>query len=123
IPKYDGDFGSPNFFSSLTAAALERKVALLTEHFPSQATKPWFTPDLFKGVARIRGMECTAPEGFAEGFYGRKARFRPRFCPTRDGRRWRPSTTRLGCVHDRPSTVRSSWSQRTRGSPAAPIWN
>src|SRR5256886_2207118 len=74
IPKYDGDFGSPNFFASLTASALERKIALLTEHFPSQATKPWFTPDLFKGVARVRGMECTAPEGYAEGFYGRKAR-------------------------------------------------
>src|SRR4029077_2191262 len=51
IPKYDGDLGSPNFFVQLTAATLERKMALLTEHFPSQATKPWFTPDLFKGVA------------------------------------------------------------------------
>jgi LmbE family N-acetylglucosaminyl deacetylase len=75
IPKYDGDFGSPNFFASLTASALERKIALLAKHFPSQAAKPWFTPDLFKGVARVRGMECIAPEGFAEGFYGRKARF------------------------------------------------
>jgi hypothetical protein len=44
-------------------------------HFPSQAAKPWFTAELFQAVARIRGMECTAPEGFAEGFYGRKARF------------------------------------------------
>ena len=75
IPKYDGDFGSPNFFASLTASALERKVGLLTKHFPSQAAKPWFTPDLFKAVARIRGMECAAPESVAEGFYCRKARF------------------------------------------------
>jgi LmbE family N-acetylglucosaminyl deacetylase len=75
IPKYDGDFGSPNFFASLPAATLERKIALLTTHFPSQAAKPWFTPDLFKGVARIRGMECAAPESLAEAFYGRKARF------------------------------------------------
>jgi LmbE family N-acetylglucosaminyl deacetylase len=75
IPKYDGDFGTPNFFASLTASALDRKVDLLNRHFPSQTAKPWFTADLFKAVARIRGMECTAPEGFAEGFYGRKARF------------------------------------------------
>ena len=75
IPKYDGDFGSPNFFASLTASALERKVGLLAKHFPSQAAKPWFTPDLFKAVARIRGMECAAPESVAEGFYCRKARF------------------------------------------------
>lgn len=75
IPKYDGDFGSPNLFASLPVSALDRKVELLLRHFPSQATKPWFAPDLFRAVARIRGMECAAPEGFAEAFYARKARF------------------------------------------------
>ncbi|HYR93994.1 MAG TPA: PIG-L deacetylase family protein [Methylomirabilota bacterium] len=75
IPKYDGDFGSPNFFASLATSTLDRKIALVLKHFPSQAAKPWFTADLFRAVARIRGMECTAPQGFAEGFYGRKARF------------------------------------------------
>jgi LmbE family N-acetylglucosaminyl deacetylase len=75
IPKYDGDFGSPNFFSALPAAALDCKIELLGRHFPSQVTKPWFTADLFRAVARIRGMECAAPGGFAEGFYVRKARF------------------------------------------------
>jgi len=73
IPKYDGDFGVPNLFSPLSAATLERKVALLLEHFPSQATKHWFKGDLLRAVARIRGMECVAPEGFAEAFYCRKA--------------------------------------------------
>jgi|SRR2546425_1725683 len=75
IPKYDGDFGSPNFFAVLSRSTLDRKIALLMKHFPSQARKPWFTADLFQAVARIRGMECTAPEGLAEAFYGRKARF------------------------------------------------
>jgi LmbE family N-acetylglucosaminyl deacetylase len=75
VPKYDGDFGSPNFFAVLPTSTLDRKIGLLTKHFPSQAAKPWFTPDLFRAVARIRGMECAAPEGFAEGFYARKARF------------------------------------------------
>ncbi len=75
IPKYDGDFGSPNFFSALPAAIVDRKIALILEHFPSQANKHWFTADLLRAVARIRGMECIAPGGFAEGFYCRKAAF------------------------------------------------
>ena len=75
IPKFDGDFGSPNFFSALPAATLERKIALLIRHFQSQAGRQWFTPDLFRAVARIRGMECAAPEALAEAFYCRKAVF------------------------------------------------
>jgi len=75
IPKFDGDFGSPNFFAPLPAAVLERKVELILKAFPTQAGKPWFTPDLFRGVARVRGMECNAPEGLAEAFYCRKAAF------------------------------------------------
>jgi LmbE family N-acetylglucosaminyl deacetylase len=75
IPKYDGDFGSPNFFSPLPASLLERKIDLVMKAFPTQAGKPWFTPELFRGVARVRGMECVAPEGLAEAFYCRKATF------------------------------------------------
>src|SRR5712692_1410844 len=75
IPKYDGDFGSPNFFASLPPPTLDHKIGLIMKHFVSQAAKPWFTADVFRAVARIRGMESAAPEGFAEGFYGRKARF------------------------------------------------
>jgi LmbE family N-acetylglucosaminyl deacetylase len=75
IPKYDGDFGSPNFFAALPRATVDRKVALLLEHFATQVGKPWFTDDLFRAVARIRGMESVAPEGFAEAFYCRKAVF------------------------------------------------
>jgi len=75
IPKYDGDFGAPNFFSALPASALERKISLLLRHFATQAGRQWFTPDLFRAVARIRGMECAAPEALAEAFYCRKAVF------------------------------------------------
>ncbi len=75
IPKYDGDFGSPNLFARLTPATLDRKIALLAEHFRSQASKPWFTADLFRAVARVRGMEAAAEEGLAEAFYCRKACF------------------------------------------------
>jgi LmbE family N-acetylglucosaminyl deacetylase len=75
IPKYDGDLGVPNFFSPLPAATVEKKIGLLLEQFPSQSGKPWFTADLFRGLARIRGMECVASEGLAEAFYCRKAVF------------------------------------------------
>jgi LmbE family N-acetylglucosaminyl deacetylase len=75
VPKWDGDLGSPNVFSALPAATLERKIDLLMKAFPSQANKPWFTPDLFRALPRIRGMECVAPERLAEAFYCRKAMF------------------------------------------------
>ena len=75
IPKFDGDLGSPNFFSALSRATLQRKVDLLLHHFASQAGKQWFTADLFQAMARIRGMECVAPESVAEAFYCRKAVF------------------------------------------------
>jgi LmbE family N-acetylglucosaminyl deacetylase len=75
IPKYDGDFGSPNVFSPLPRAILERKIDLLFEHYRSQAGRQWFTRDLLQAVARIRGMECVAPEQVAEAFYARKMTF------------------------------------------------
>jgi len=75
IPKYDGDFGSPNFFCPLPAAIVETKIDLVLKSFPSQSSKAWFTPDLFRGVARLRGMECNAAERYAEAFYCRKLVF------------------------------------------------
>ena len=75
IPKFDGDLGSPNFFSPLSRATLQRKIDLVLQHFATQAGKQWFTADLFQAMARIRGMECVAPESLAEAFYCRKAVF------------------------------------------------
>jgi LmbE family N-acetylglucosaminyl deacetylase len=73
IPKYDGDFGAPSLFVPLPEATVERKIALVLEHFASQAGKHWLTADLLRAVTRIRGMECAAPERHAEAFYCRKA--------------------------------------------------
>jgi LmbE family N-acetylglucosaminyl deacetylase len=75
IPKYDGDLGSPNLFAPLPRSVLERKIELILKHFPTQAKKHWFSDDLLRAMARIRGMECAAPERFAEAFYGRKLVF------------------------------------------------
>ena len=72
IPKYDGDLGRPNTFVHLSTAVAERKIAHLLKHFPSQSGKQWFTPELFRSLLRIRGMESNAPSGLAEAFHARK---------------------------------------------------
>ncbi len=74
IPKWDGDLGRPNLYVPLTAAALERKIELLHAHFGTQRSKQWFDAETFRGLARLRGMECRAPERYAEAFVARKAR-------------------------------------------------
>jgi LmbE family N-acetylglucosaminyl deacetylase len=72
IPKYDGDFGVPNFFVPVSEAHCRRKAQLLRKHFKSQANKHWFTEELFLATPRIRGMECDSPTRYAEAFYSRK---------------------------------------------------
>jgi LmbE family N-acetylglucosaminyl deacetylase len=72
IPKWDGDFGQPNLYVPISEASLRRKVDLLMLHFGSQRSKQWFDSETFFGLARIRGMECRAPERYAEAFFSRK---------------------------------------------------
>lgn len=75
IPKYEGDLGTPNVFTPVPRSIADRKVELLMHHFGSQVSRPWFRPDTFHGLMSIRGVECHAPEGRAEGFYARKIVF------------------------------------------------
>ena len=77
IPKFDGDLGIPNAFFALTRAEMRRKCDILLECFPSQLPRQWFTRDTFEAIARLRGIECNAPEGYAEAFYSRKLRICP----------------------------------------------
>jgi LmbE family N-acetylglucosaminyl deacetylase len=70
IPKYDGDFGSPNFFVPLDAPVVDRKIRHLLQHFPSQRDKHWFDEETFRGILRLRGLE--AGTRYAEGFFCRK---------------------------------------------------
>ena len=72
VPKWDGDLGQPNVYVPVGARELERKIELLDTHFGSQRAKDWFDPEVFRGLARLRGMECRAPEGYAEAFFARK---------------------------------------------------
>src|ERR1700733_6081442 len=72
IPKWDGDAGRPNIYLPASKAVMERKTKLLQHQFGSQRSKDWFDREIFMGLARLRGMECRAPEGFAEAFHARK---------------------------------------------------
>jgi LmbE family N-acetylglucosaminyl deacetylase len=72
IPKWDGDLGQPNLYIPISAEVLRRKIELLNMHFGSQRSKHWFDSELFLGLARLRGMECRAPESYAEAFFARK---------------------------------------------------
>ena len=74
IPKFDGDFGVPNIFVALSKEHLRRKIDVLLECFPSQLQRAWFARETFEAIARLRGIECNAPDGYAEAFYGRKLR-------------------------------------------------
>jgi LmbE family N-acetylglucosaminyl deacetylase len=72
IPKYDGDLGNPSVFVPLTKEMCDKKVDYLMSAFQSQHSKRWFEPETFRSLMRLRGMECNAPSGYAEAFYGRK---------------------------------------------------
>lgn len=73
IPKWDGDLGRPNAYMPLSRAVMERKAELLARHFATQRSKDWFDAETFRGLARLRGMECRAAERYAEAFTLRKA--------------------------------------------------
>lgn len=72
IPKFDGGMGSPSVFVPLTRVQVQRKVRLLMGVYGTQRSKRWFTEETFSGLMRLRGIECNAPAGYAEAFYGRK---------------------------------------------------
>lgn len=68
IPKSGGDLGAgrPAAHVVLDDDAMTRKCALLHSAFPSQVHRPWFDDEVFRGLARLRGIECGAR--WAEAF-------------------------------------------------------
>ena len=72
VPKYDGDMGQPSFFVPLPAELCHTKVRYIMNVFQSQVTKHWFREDTFLSLMRLRGIECNAPNGYAEAFYCHK---------------------------------------------------
>jgi LmbE family N-acetylglucosaminyl deacetylase len=72
IPKFDGDFGSPNLFVCLDDAHVAAKCSTIMNVFLSQTEKHWLTEELLRSVLRIRGMEAGGTTRYAEAFYIRK---------------------------------------------------
>jgi LmbE family N-acetylglucosaminyl deacetylase len=72
IPKWDGDTGAPNAFVFIGESVARQKVDLVMRHFGTQRGKDWFDPETFLGLMRLRGMECRAPERYAEAFFVHK---------------------------------------------------
>ena len=72
IPKWDGDIGRPNVYVPLRGVWWSEKLDLLGGHFDTQRGKDWYDTEVFRGLMRIRGMECRAPSGYAEAFVARK---------------------------------------------------
>jgi LmbE family N-acetylglucosaminyl deacetylase len=72
IVKYDGDLGAPNMFVHLDAAVCRAKVDNLLQCFDSQRARAWFSEDTFYAMLRLRGVESSAPDKYAEAFYCRK---------------------------------------------------
>jgi len=70
VPKWDGDLTTPNVYVPLSDELATQKAELLMEHFGSQRSKHWFDLETFRGLMRLRGIECNAK--YAEGFHVRK---------------------------------------------------
>lgn len=66
ILKWESDLPAANAYLPLTAAELDAKLALLRECYPSQADHDWYDAEAFRGLARVRGVQCHAP--YAEAF-------------------------------------------------------
>ncbi len=72
IPKYDGDLGQPNLFVPLSESLCRKKIQYILDVFKTQRVKDWLTEDTLQAILRLRGVECHAPQKWAEAFYCRK---------------------------------------------------
>lgn len=72
VPKFDGDFGTPNLFVALEDRTASAKCEIIMETFVSQKQKHWLDEELLRSVLRIRGMESGGSTRYAEAFYTRK---------------------------------------------------
>jgi len=75
IPKYDGDFGTPNFFMQLDEEVCNTRNGYIIKYFQTQKEKHWLTDDTLRAVLRLRGIESGRSSRYAEGFYCRKMTF------------------------------------------------
>lgn len=70
ILKWDGDLAQPTVFVQLAEEVINEKIELLEEHYGSQRDRTWFDDEAFRGLARIRGVQCHSR--YAEAFHVQK---------------------------------------------------
>jgi LmbE family N-acetylglucosaminyl deacetylase len=73
IPKYEGGLTTPSAYIGLNKALAEQKIRILMSCYKTQRMKSWFTPETFRGLMRLRGIESGQSSGWAEGFHAYKA--------------------------------------------------
>ncbi|GAB2813740.1 PIG-L family deacetylase [Actinocorallia aurea] len=71
IVKWESDLAQPGLFVPLTAETVAEKIDLLHRCYPSQTGRTWFDDETFRGLARIRGVQCNSR--YAEAFHAAKA--------------------------------------------------
>ncbi|MEM9519783.1 MAG: PIG-L deacetylase family protein [Actinomycetota bacterium] len=71
IPKFEGDLGRPDTYVPIDDATLDQKIEIISTAYATQTDKPWFDADTFRGLARVRGVECN--HRWAEAFHSDKA--------------------------------------------------
>ncbi|NUS43964.1 MAG: PIG-L family deacetylase [Mycobacteriaceae bacterium] len=74
IVKWETDTARPTMFHPLHADVLDAKIALLHKHYASQVGRDWFDEETFRGLARLRGVQCRAR--YAEAFTADKTTLR-----------------------------------------------
>lgn len=74
IPKYDGDFLTPNLYVELRKETCEKKISLIISCYNTQVNKRWFDKETFWAILRLRGLESNSHTKYAEAFYSRKIR-------------------------------------------------
>lgn len=67
ILKAEPDLAQPAVLVPLSDEAIADKSRLLHELYPSQTGRAWFDDEMFRGLARVRGVQCGAQ--YAEGFH------------------------------------------------------
>ena len=67
ILKAEPDLAQPAVLWPLDPEVVDEKSRLLHAHYPSQTHRAWFDDEAFRGLARVRGVQCGAR--YAEGFH------------------------------------------------------
>jgi LmbE family N-acetylglucosaminyl deacetylase len=67
ILKAEPDLAQPPILWPLSDEVVTAKSKLLHEHYPSQVSRVWFDDETFRGLARVRGVQCG--QRYAEGFH------------------------------------------------------